>query len=104
MSEQSAYENNALGEMVAKLTNDQAELLRKRARKATALIVAGIIWSFLYTAISLFVMFGMSSQTHETCEQFAESRETVRALILTDPDFDEIDTDKVSEVLPPIEC
>lgn len=104
MSEQSVYDNKALGEIVAKLTNDQASLLRKRARRATALIVAGIVWSFLYTAISLFVIFNMTTQTHETCEQFAESREAIRALILTDPDFDDIEVDKVSELLPPIEC
>ena len=104
MSEQSAYDNNALGEVVAKLTNDQADLVKKKAQRTTMIIVAGIVWSFIYTGISLFIMFGMTTQTHETCEQFAESRETVRALILSDPDFDSIDADKVSEVLPPIEC
>ena len=103
MSEQSAYDNNALGEVVARLTNDQAELLKRRARRATALIVAGIVWSFLYTAISLFVIFNMSTQT-ETCEQFADSREAIRALILSDPDFDDIKVDEVSEIMPPIEC
>ena len=101
---QAAIDNEAIGEVVAQLTNAQAEVVKRRANRTRAVIVAGIVWSFIYTAISLFIMFGMSTQTHETCEQFAESREAVRALILTDPDFDTLKVDELSEVLPPIQC
>ena len=99
-----ADNNEAIGETVAALTNRQAEVVKQSARRTNSLIIVGVIWSFIYTAVSLFIMFGMSTQTHETCEQFAESREAVRALIITDPDFNDISTEKLSEVLPPIEC
>lgn len=99
-----ANDNEDLGEAIASLQNKHAEVVLRNTRNTRALIVAGIVWSFIYTAISLFIMFGMSSQTHETCEQFAESRESIRALILTDPDFDSIKVDELNEILPPIEC
>lgn len=103
-SSRDAIDNEAVGEMIARLTNDQTALLKKRARRARAIIIAGIVWSFVYTATSIFVMANMSTQTHETCEQFAESRAAIRALILSDPDFNDIEVDKVAELLPPIEC
>jgi hypothetical protein len=94
----------AIGETVAALTNRQAEIIKQSTRRTNSLILLGVIWSFIYTAVSLFIMFGMSTQTHETCEQFSASREAVRALILTDPDFDSIKVDELNVVLPPIEC
>lgn len=99
-----ANDNEDFGEAIAALQNKHADVVMRNTRNTRALIVAGIIWSFIYTAISLFIMFGMSTQTHETCEQFAESREAVRALILTDPDFDTIRVNELAEILPPIEC
>jgi hypothetical protein len=102
--EDRANDNEDLGEAIASLQNKHAEVVLRNARNTRALIVAGIVWSFVYTAISLFIMFGMSTQTHETCEQFSASREAVRALILSDPDFDTMTVYELSEVLPPIEC
>lgn len=99
-----ANDNEDLGEAIITLQNKHAEVVLKRANNTSTLILVGIIWSFVYTAISLVIMFGMSTQTHETCEQFSESREAVRALIVTDPDFDSIKVDELNTILPPIEC
>lgn len=77
---------------------------KKRERRVVWLIAAGIIWSFIYTAIGLLVMLQMSGQADQTCQQFSDSREMVRALILSDPDFNKATVDMVSDAMPPIVC
>lgn len=77
---------------------------RNREKRATAFVVAGIVWSFTYTAISLLIMFGVATQTSTTCEQLSDSREAVRALIITNPAYDAGDIDLLDTLLPPIVC
>lgn len=92
-----AFVNALQGENAALESN-------KKRRKMMTLIVIGIIWSFIYTAVGLFVMLEMSGQANQTCQQFSDSREMVRALILSDPDFNMATVDMVSDALPPIVC
>lgn len=77
---------------------------RKREQRANWTIVAGVIWSFTYTAISLLIMWGVSSSANQTCEQFAESRNAVRALILSNPNHPQDLIESIDELLPPIVC
>jgi hypothetical protein len=79
---------------------------RKRERMLYAAILIGVIWSFTYTAISLLIMYGVASQSSITCDQFAESRDEVRAVLLTGDDVTgvHIDIETLDEILPRIEC
>lgn len=77
---------------------------RQRERRANYTVLAGVIWSFTYTAISLLIMYGVARDSNDVCLQYASSRETVRALILTNPTFDAEQRELLNNVLPPIQC
>lgn len=107
--EQEAHNATMAGEQAATFATDAAILLavkaQKRERQLYAAIVLGVIWSFTYTAISLLIMYGVASQTNVSCEQFADSREDVRALILSSPQFQgAITAETLDEILPPVSC
>lgn len=79
--------------------------VKKRERMLYGAIVIGIVWSFTYTAISLLIMYGVASQSSISCEQFSQSRDEVRAVLLTGDVGDvKIDIDTLDEILPRIEC
>lgn len=74
-----------------------------RERMLYGAIVAGVLWSFFYTAVSLLIMYGVAKDSSETCEQFASTREDVRALILTS-DHPDVSPEMLDEIIPPITC
>ena len=79
--------------------------VKKRERMLYGAIIVGILWSFTYTAISLLIMYGVASQSAISCEQFSQSRDEVRAVILTgDVGGVQIDIETLDEILPRIEC
>lgn len=79
--------------------------VKKRERMLYGAIVIGILWSFTYTAISLLIMYGVASQSAISCEQFSQSRDEVRAVLLTgDVGGVQIDIDTLDEILPRIKC
>lgn len=80
--------------------------VKKRERMLYGAILLGVVWSFTYTAISLLIMWGVASQSSITCEQFSESRDEVRAVLLTGDDVTgvHIDIETLDEILPRIEC
>lgn len=80
------------------------KISREREKRANWTIAAGVIWSFTYTAISLLIMYGVASQSDATCQQLQQSREAVRALIITNPAYDAGDLEIVDALLPPIVC
>jgi hypothetical protein len=75
----------------------------KRERMLYGAIVAGVLWSFFYTAVSLLIMYGVARDSSETCEQFAASRDNVRALILTS-DHPDVSPALIDELIPQITC
>jgi len=89
-----------LGDPVAEVVR----ISRAREKRAMAVVIAGIIWSFTYTAISLLIMWGVAEQSSTNCDQLAQSREAVRALIITNPAYDSEDLDLLDALLPPIVC
>lgn len=76
---------------------------QQRERMLYGAIVAGVLWSFFYTAVSLMIMYGVARDSSETCEQFAASRENVRALILTS-EHPDVSPEMLDEIIPPIVC
>ena len=79
--------------------------LKKRERMLYGAIIVGVLWSFTYTVISLLVMYGVASQSSISCEQFSQSRDEVRAVLLTgDVGGVQIDIETLDEILPRIEC
>ena len=79
--------------------------VKKRERMLYGAIIVGILWSFTYTAISLLIMYGVASQSAISCEQFSQSRDEVRAVLLTGDDGGvQIDIETLDEILPRIEC
>ena len=79
--------------------------VKKRERMLYGAIIVGVLWSFTYTAISLLIMYGVASQSSISCEQFSQSRDEVRAVLLTgDVGGVQIDIETLDEILPRIEC
>ena len=79
--------------------------LKKRERMLYGAIIVGVLWSFTYTAISLLIMYGVASQSSISCVQFSQSRDEVRAVLLTDDVGGvQIDIETLDEILPRIEC
>lgn len=92
-------------EVLEAAAESAAAQVRKRERMLYGAIIVGALWSFTYTAISLLIMWGVATQSNVTCEQFQQSRDEVRAVLLTgDVGGVQIDIDTLDEILPRIEC
>lgn len=90
-------------EQMIEVAQTAAAQTLKRERMLYGAIVAGVLWSFFYTAVSLLIMYGVARDSNETCAQFAASRENIRALILTS-EHPDVSPEMLNEILPPIVC
>lgn len=103
--EEAARVQNGVLEDAAVEAAVRANRQRKHMRWA---IVAGIVWSFVYTAISLIIMIGVVSEMSDavdkaqtSCQNLADSREIIRTVLINS----DIATEAVLFTeLPPIEC
>lgn len=85
--------------------DDPIEVTTYRARRLWWLMWAGVIWSFIYTALSLAMMFDLSNQLQDTCVSRQMGRTAIRAALISDPDFDAADFETLNLHLPPkVKC
>lgn len=76
-----------------------------RARKLWYIVMGGIIYSFIYTAISLFIMVELNGEIQDTCVSRQMGRTAIRAAFISDPDFDSADFASLNLHLPPrVQC
>lgn len=79
---------------------DSKQITEKRARKLYYMVWIGVIWSLLYTCVSLGVMINLSNQLQDSCASRQAARSALRAVILNDPDTDANDIAQLNVNLP----
>ena len=96
-----AVKNLARGEAAGLKVNIKDA--NKRTNRLKAWVIAGVIWSFIYAAITLSIMVSVIHQTNGVCRSLQESRETVREILVSVPELD-FSQDELIAALPPVEC
>lgn len=67
--------------------DDPLEVTVGRARHLWYLVIFGIVYSFIYTAISLFITVDLSNSLQDSCASRQKARTAIRAALATDPDW-----------------
>ena len=81
--------------------DDPLEVTVGRARHLWYLVIFGIIYSFIYTAISLFIMVDLSNSLQDTCVARQNARTAIREALAFDPDWTEANQIVLDLNLPP---
>lgn len=67
--------------------DDPIEVTVGRARRLWWLVIFGVIYSFIYTAISLVLMVDLSNSLQDTCVSRQSARTAIRTVLANDPDW-----------------
>lgn len=74
----------------------------KRQRRQSALIWAGIIWSFVYTALSLLLIVNLNSRLEDSCTSRQAARTAIRQAFHDRNDWSDTDQIELDINLPPL--
>ena len=81
--------------------DDPIEVTSRRARRLWYIVMFGIVYSFVYTAISLFIMVDLSNTLQDTCNARLHARIAIREALSTDPDWTAVNQAQLDIALPP---
>lgn len=73
----------------------------KRARRLYYMVWAGVIWSLIYTSLSLGIMHDLNKRLNDSCTSRLEARVAIRDAFAKDPDWSLVDQAELDIELPP---
>lgn len=80
--------------------DDPIEITVARARRLYWAVVAGVVWSLFYTAVSLFLMNDLATQVENECVVRQAVRTEVREVLLEAPFLSDEDKSIVDLTFP----